>query len=296
MSVSLAVLGMHRSGTSALAGALHLLGVPLGEPLVPPGRDNERGFWELAEVVEVHEDLLASFGASHLDLTKLPEGWLASEAAREARGRLLEILRRNFENVPLWAVKDPRLSIFLPLWDEVLRELGIESRFVLMQRSPCEVARSLATRNATGTREALALWERHVSEAERLTRGRPRAFASYERLLAEPVAELERLGRVLGVVWPVAPADARAELTEFLSPALRHWKRPELPRDADAALAAAVREAACPRRARRRSRSRRSRGLSAPFAARPPRRRRRAASSSSRTTPRARARRSSSWR
>ena len=38
------VLGMHRSGTSALTRVLNLLGVELGTNFVPPDWDNPKGF------------------------------------------------------------------------------------------------------------------------------------------------------------------------------------------------------------------------------------------------------------
>ncbi len=71
MTVALLVLGMHRSGSSALAGALELLGVPLGGPLMPPARDNERGFFELAGMVALHDELLEAGGLyAHLHRTQ----------------------------------------------------------------------------------------------------------------------------------------------------------------------------------------------------------------------------------
>jgi hypothetical protein len=50
-STVLVVLGMHRSGTSALTGMLHHLGVALGEHLMPASADNPRGYWEHSDVV-----------------------------------------------------------------------------------------------------------------------------------------------------------------------------------------------------------------------------------------------------
>ena len=61
-STALVVLGMHRSGTSALTGMLHRLGVALGEHLMPATNDNPRGYWEHADIVKVHERLMAALG------------------------------------------------------------------------------------------------------------------------------------------------------------------------------------------------------------------------------------------
>ena len=62
---SLVILGMHRSGTSALAGLVQLLGVNLGEDLLPAMPEvNEKGFFEHQEILDIHEGLLKSLGWS----------------------------------------------------------------------------------------------------------------------------------------------------------------------------------------------------------------------------------------
>ena len=72
------VLGMHRSGTSAVTGALRLCGVELGTELMQPGSDNPKGFWEHAGVVAIHERLLAALERSWNDPRPLPADWLQS--------------------------------------------------------------------------------------------------------------------------------------------------------------------------------------------------------------------------
>ena len=222
---AICILGMHRSGTSALAGCLHLLGIPLGGPLLPPGPDNERGFWELKEVTEIHEALLSEFGASHLNLDSLPEDWLYNPRTSEARIRLLSVLRRNFRGLPLWGVKDPRLCVLLPLWLSLFEVLGVEPHFLITLRPPEEVAASLQIRNGILRSRALSLWFRHYKDAEFWTRGFPRHFISFDQLLAEPLVELERSAVVLGVSWPRHIETAREEILAFLEPHLRHWRQ-----------------------------------------------------------------------
>ena len=56
---ALIVLGMHRSGTSAVASVCNLLGMDLGARLMRPAADNEEGFWELEDIYLAHEELLA---------------------------------------------------------------------------------------------------------------------------------------------------------------------------------------------------------------------------------------------
>src|ERR1700677_613707 len=74
-STALVVLGMHRSGTSALTGMLHHLGVVLGEHLMPATADNPRGYWEHADIVKAHERLMAALGWGWDDIRSLPSGF-----------------------------------------------------------------------------------------------------------------------------------------------------------------------------------------------------------------------------
>lgn len=241
--VGIIVLGMHRSGTSALTGCLDILGVSLGAPLMPANYDNERGYFELAEVVTIHDELLGSFGASALDLTKLPANWASQPTARGAQERLYDVLRRNFDGKPLWGVKDPRLCVLLPLWEPLLRDLNVEPRYVLMLRSPWEVAKSLEARNGLETWESLDLWVEHVAAAERRSRALRRAVTTFDRFLAAPEMELSYLAEILGIAWPRALDDpVREELHAFLEPSIRHFRKVEPPEDIDRGLVDAVEE------------------------------------------------------
>ncbi|MBL8114694.1 MAG: glycosyltransferase [Acidobacteria bacterium] len=232
MTVALLVLGMHRSGSSALAGALELLGVPLGGPLMPPARDNERGFFELAGMVALHDELLEALGGSWSHPPALEPGFETSPAGVKAQEKLEALLTGNFGGKPLWAVKDPRLSLLLPLWRPVLAKLGVEPRVIFCTRDPWEVARSLEVRNGLPAFEALGLWLGHSADGELASRGDRRVFTAFETLLADPLRELYRIGAALGIAWPKSPHAARADLEAFLSKDLRHWNKPRPPREA----------------------------------------------------------------
>ncbi len=239
--VAIVVLGMHRSGTSALAGCLNLLGVPLGAPLLPAGYDNQRGYFEHEEVVRIHDELLGSFGASALDLRRLPADWVSHAAARTAQERLRELLHRDFSGKPLWAVKDPRLCILAPLWEPVLRDMDVEPRYVLMLRSPWEVAQSLSVRDGLGIWESLDNWSDYTAAAERACRDSRRAVTTFDRILAHPEAELSFLAAALDVEWPRAVDDAvRGEVRAFLDPSLRHWVAAATAQEVDYELVNAV--------------------------------------------------------
>jgi hypothetical protein len=216
------VLGMHRSGTSAVTRCLNLLGAEIGNKLLPPADDNRSGFWEHAGVVAIHEELLGDLGRVWHDARALPEGWFLSAAARKARDKLATLISNDFDGRALWAVKDPRLCRFVPLWREVLLESGFEAAALLVVRHPAEVARSLDIREGLRSETTYLNWLEHFAEAESATRGMPRALLSYQGLLSDWREAFAKAGRAMGVKWPTPIEDAHSAIDAFLDRSKRH--------------------------------------------------------------------------
>lgn len=222
-SRAILIVGMHRSGTSAVTRVLNLLGVELGNPLMPAiASNNETGFWEHAGIVEVHDALLQELDRSWYDLRPLPDGWLCSDAAQMAKATLAELIETNLSRAPLWGIKDPRLCRLLPLWGELLAELGIEPRIVNVLRHPDEVARSLRDRDGFPLELGRLLWLEHVADVERDSRGWRRCIISYHDLLSDWQSAVNRAGLELAIHWPVEPTHAAAKVGAFLNRGQRH--------------------------------------------------------------------------
>lgn len=196
------VLGMHRSGTSALTRALGLAGAALPRHPVAASRFNEAGYWEPASIVALHDEILASLGLAWDDLRPVPRTWFESPPARAYAERLAGLVAEEYGDEPLAVLKDPRLCRLVPLWREVLRIAGIEPVFILALRQPAEVAASLAARDGLSTARALVLWLDHVLTAEHDTRGSPRVAVHYDRLLDAPAATLTALAAALDLPPP----------------------------------------------------------------------------------------------
>src|ERR1051325_3197571 len=112
MRRAILVVGMHRSGTSALTRLLSLLGADLPGNLMPPWTDNETGFWESKDLQELHDAMLASCGSSWDDVLPVPPAWFASEVAADFRGQVLAVLERDFAASEWFVIKDPRACRF----------------------------------------------------------------------------------------------------------------------------------------------------------------------------------------
>lgn len=221
-STAILVLGMHRSGTSALTRVLNLLGAHVGSDLLAARADNAGGFWEHAEAVAIHDRLLAALGRSWHDARELPSGWMQSTAGKVAAGEVKRLIERDMKDERLWAVKDPRMCRLAPLWIQVLRDLGIATKAVLVARDPFEVARSLHVRDGWTHRHAYLMWMEHLLEAIRATADVPRALVSYQQLLEDWRTHMRRLAGQLELVWDPGIEQAGPAVEAYLAPGERH--------------------------------------------------------------------------
>lgn len=187
------VLGMHRSGTSAFTRCLHELGVALPTDLMPPSsRDNAKGYWESQAVVEINNRILECFDLTWNSPGPLPENWVESNHLKAPlidAVRIIESLKKH----AVVALKDPRLSRVLPLWLVGAKKAQVDFRTVVCVRHPLTVADSLARRDSMEKDKALILWLRHTVEALSVDPGAHPCVVTFERLLKDPVTEMQRV-------------------------------------------------------------------------------------------------------
>lgn len=192
------VLGMHRSGTSALSRVLQLAGANIGERVTGASRGNEGGHWEDAFAMEIHERLLAAYG-SHWDAPfALPAGWETQAPAIEARDLITKYLATTRARHPCWSVKDPRLCHFGGLWRDAAIPTGLPIAALLVVRHPDEVAASLAVRDNMGRGTALLLWLEHTLSALAIAETMPSCILAYDDLLADWRGCVRRIETLVG--------------------------------------------------------------------------------------------------
>jgi hypothetical protein len=222
--VCVLVLGMHRSGTSAFVRVLNLLGCDLPRTLVKANRSNEAGHWESTPVCRLNDRILASAGTDWDDWLELNPGWIRSPKAEEFREEALAVLQEEFGSSRLFVLKDPRICRLVPFWLDVLEEADARPLIVSPVRNPLEVAASLENRNGFEAGLGQLFWLRHVLDAEFASRGIPRFFTSYERLLSGWARTAEDAQSTLKIAWPRMSFLVAAEIEAFLSYRLRHHK------------------------------------------------------------------------
>ena len=218
------ILGMHRSGTSALGGALEPLGLTVGKTVMAPQADNPKGFFENDALTELHEKFLAAIGSNWQDLEPVSSEKFEGAVAQRFQRKLLRLLIDEFGgNRPL--IKDPRMCRLMPLWVPLIQERFPLARFLLPIRHPVEVAYSLRQRGHVTLDQGLKLWVVHVLEAERTTRGFPRVFTTYDQLMRSPAETVLRLANDLGLSTNVDTAAVAGQIDATL----RHHAEPAWP-------------------------------------------------------------------
>ncbi|MBK8506185.1 MAG: glycosyltransferase [Saprospiraceae bacterium] len=176
------ILGMHRSGTSAMAGALQECGITLGQNLMEGNIYNVKGYFENKEIVAVNNRLLESLGVTWDTSYLLPE-MIVSDVDNELVSRIEHVIGDAFQSSNVFGIKDPRLSILFPLWKSVFEEAGIEPYIIHMIRDPIQVWKSLEFRDGFPYNKSSLIWLDHHLRAEKFTRGLTRVFVLFDDLL-----------------------------------------------------------------------------------------------------------------
>ena len=191
------IAGMHRSGTSWVARALHDAGLHLGDDLVGAEPSNPYGHFEDEHVVALHDEALAEQGLT----------WKSSEPpgpfSEPIANRIASIVtERNSTGRP-WGIKDPRLCLFLPDW----LAAAPDGHVLIVIRRPDEVVASLRQRHARRWVDT-----RHVDSSDVAFWQDPdlgvRLWVHYYEQLLLAVADITSPQQVLCFNWNAADASA----------------------------------------------------------------------------------------
>lgn len=226
MSDAILVLGMHRSGTSATAGVLTLLGGEAPKHSMGPDASNRRGSFQSKLLTEFNDELIASAGSRWNDWRQFNRDWYGSPTAARFKQTAWNLFASEFEGATLPVFKDPRICRIAPFWLDVLRNSGVTPHVVMPIRSPLEVTQSLnvggnsADRPTTAT--GLLLWLRHVVDAEFHTRSLPRCIFNWRDLLTDWRSVCGKISTEAQIGWPRMSDRAAYEVDRFLSRELVH--------------------------------------------------------------------------
>lgn len=220
MKNCMVILGTHRSGTSALIGALRLCGVNIG----PRWLEN---LYEHPAIVTLHDEMLSHLNAVWDQTFLLAENWWTEKKVEPYQEKIIEIIKSDFKNAEWWGIKDPRMCVLIPLWLEIFKKLSITPYFVISVRNPFEIAKSHERRDHFSLEKSLFIWMEHILSAEYYTRDYPRVFSKYAELIANPIEAFSNIMMALKIQLPKSIEEVHENLRAFIRPDLKHHSFPE---------------------------------------------------------------------
>jgi hypothetical protein len=220
------VLGMHRSGTSALTGVFNRLGFSAGTKLLPANQFNARGYFENENLNQLLDKFLSELDRTWHDERLLPANWLLRDVTSETVEAIKVLLAEEYDLNQPTIIKNPRICRLLPLLNIVWQSTGQTPYYIFSLRSPFAVIRSLEQRDSLPPHRAALLYAAHLLEAELHSRNQPRVFIKYDDLLQDwrlTISNIEA-GLDLNSLSVAANESERAKnIDAFLSATLNHF-------------------------------------------------------------------------
>ncbi|MDV3129214.1 sulfotransferase family protein [Mycobacterium sp. 21AC1] len=220
--VALFVLGVPRSGTSALTRVLSLCGATLPTGLSGADPRNPRGYWEPRASLHLNNTILRSHGSAVFDtsLRLQEDGGFDADQKAGCVNKIGEFLS-TLPAAPLVLIKDLQITLLSSVWFEAARAAGFDITVVNMVRPPQEVIASGAADFLTSPELGSALWLKFNLLAEKSSRGLPRVFVEYANLLDDWRREVKRISVALGIDFGTRDEDA---IEDFLTPDLHRQR------------------------------------------------------------------------
>lgn len=218
------VLGMHRSGTSAITRGLLALGVDLGTQLMESIPEiNPKGFWEDMDFYRLNEEMLHVLGTDWNYSTPLTAEQITTLLAQGFLQRGMELLQNKIAQASLFGFKDPRMCRLLEFWQAVLAALGDDTAayYLLALRNPASIADSLQKRDGLDRTQSYLMWLSYTLNAVALTMGRRRVLVEFDRMLQTPMLQLQRIAQAFDLSVDEYNA-AQLYANEFLDESLCH--------------------------------------------------------------------------
>jgi hypothetical protein len=220
--VVLFVLGMGRSGTSALTRVLSLCGATLPTGMMGADAGNPRGYWEPRAALRLNEKFLGRRGSTYFDPTlRLQEEGALSDEEKAAFIAKIGAFLHTLPAAPVVLIKDLHISVLSDMWFQAARLAGFDIAAVIAVRDPQEVKSSLSKFMGASPELSSALWLKYNLLAERDTRDLPRVFVEYANFLDDWRREVKRTSSVLPIDLDTGDGGA---VEEFLEPRLRRQR------------------------------------------------------------------------
>lgn len=199
------ILGMHRSGTSSLAGSLEQRGLYLGK-VAQSNINNPKGNRENREIMALNDYILRKNKGSW---DRPPEKLYYDDTDIIRKKAIIEQLINGTDS--FWGFKDPRSLITLDFWREGLEQCMYVATF----RHPYSVAFSLQNRNGIPPKKGLELWNYYNKKLIELSKKENLFLVNFDLSHSEYIRHINKISQIIGL-----PGMTFEENSEFYTPTL----------------------------------------------------------------------------
>ncbi len=223
------VIGMPRTGTSALTKGLSTLNISLGSYSPIGNVFNEKGYWEDQEVQALNEDMLKSLSTwknssrSILPITEEETHFLYDQGFIT---RASQLLSKKFSDSKFLGIKEVHTALLLPFWKRVLKESDIAVSFVIALRNPISTVASIAAFTKHPSEQScwkfFWIWISFLLASIKNSEGHQRILVDYDSLLKDPSIQVKRIATEFQL--QIDDESLKTYSADFIDPALCHFK------------------------------------------------------------------------
>lgn len=215
------VLGMHRSGTSAITRGLATMGVNLGDHLMPPlSENNDKGFWEDIDINFLNIDIQTFLNSDWNYLSALSDGDIDKLKHAGFITKASNLLRKKLDSFENFGLKNPRITKLIYFWGVIFAQIDCQVFYIIAIRNPISVVASLQRRDEIPIERSLHLWLEHTLLSLSKAHSDRCIVVDYDKLMASPRNELIRIAQGLGLT--LNEKLANEYISDFLDEKLRH--------------------------------------------------------------------------
>lgn len=223
------VLGIARSGTSALSGTLSHLGIPFSQNLKEPDWQNPKGNYEHQELSQANQEILQAVNSCWSDHKPLVSDWRNNADVRKQQLLIETLLRRDFNGLPVFGLKDPRLVPLFELYAEVIENMGFEIIVISTLRNESEVIESIRRsgyyRGEFSARLCAELYQHYLQLIQKIHNIHGGLQIHYDSLISTTEQTIQQIAKTL-------PADFHEEnflkATQFIDRKLHRVRYDQL--------------------------------------------------------------------
>lgn len=222
------VLGVQRSGTSAITKALSVLDTDLGNSFIDKHDIvNSTGFWEDSDIYDLNKNILRYLGIEWSSLRDVNIDDFSNNELDNFATQAFDILSSKIKSDTPFVLKEPRITKLLPFWFYVFDKYNFSCKYVISLRKPNDVISSFSRLNGVMVSELEStpdyvslLWVSYLLMTLDVIENEKYIIVNYDDLLTNPKEVIFTISEKLDIPYDNNKLDVFCE--EFLNKNLNH--------------------------------------------------------------------------